>query len=116
MSFVPSACFPDGAVITVVYRLPFVPSDVRFPVEVVMEDIETLVLTLGESSQPVVKRQTSVPYFLEHGLQNHYIVECALVFQSIHTVEENVRVGDEVMAIREDFIRSRILRENKWAY
>lgn len=68
--------------------------------EFVEEKIETLLVGFDKGKKAVVERKRLVSELFEDGLQNDDIVECPSMFKKVHSIQESVRIGHEVMAAR----------------
>src|SRR2546423_237786 len=115
MLLVPSNCFTYRSIISIIDTLTLIPLDISFTSELIEEDIEAFDFILGESNEPVIEGQRSILDLFEDSLQHHDVVECVLDLEEVHTSEEGIGVGDQVVALGKFLRANRTLRESGWS-
>lgn len=104
MLLIPHAGPSDGPVVPVVDGLPLQPLDVGLESEVIVEDVEALFAGAREGPEAIVERQGAIPQLVQYRLQDNDIVEGRFVLDDVHAVEEDVCVGDDVVALGEGLV------------
>lgn len=78
--------------------------------------MKSLLLTLRQPNEAIIKRYRSIAQLLQDGLQDNDIVKGGFLFEEVERVEEGVGIGDEVVSLCV-FLRARRLRgEDEWCY
>ena len=98
---VPGDGLAHCAVIPVVDRLGVLAGDVGLEAELVEEDVEALVLALGQADEAVVERERAVAELLEDDLQDDDIVKGRALLEQVHGTQEGIGVGHQVVALGE---------------
>ncbi len=99
---IPGDRLAHGAVVAVVDGLALLAGDVGLEAELVEEDVEALVLALGQADEAVVERQRAVAQLLKNNLQHDDVVEGGALLEEVHGGQEGVGVGHEVVALGVD--------------
>lgn len=83
-----------SSVVSVIDGLASSSSDVRLESKIVEENVESLLLALGQSNEAIVEWQRPILELLKNGLKDDDIIKCRSLLEEIRGIEEGVCIWD----------------------
>jgi hypothetical protein len=114
MVFIPASHRANGTIISIVDGFLWPSPNMSLQAELVEEEVKALLVGLDQGKKAVVERQGLVSKFFKDSLQNDDIVKGTSMFEKVHTIQERIRIGNEVMAAGECLGAGGTIGQDEW--